>query len=48
VEGVSKFGLDMNVLNAKQIRFVQGWFNERGVKSFLGIVHLVLRLLTKY
>jgi len=42
------FGLDMKVLNANQIRFVQGWFSERGVKSSLGIVHLDLRLLTKY
>jgi hypothetical protein len=38
----------MKVLNAKQIRFAQGWFNERGVKSSLGIVHIDLRLLTKY
>jgi hypothetical protein len=48
VEGVKKFELDMKILNAKQIRFAQGWFNERGVKSSLGIVHLDLRLLTKY
>jgi hypothetical protein len=46
--GWKKFGLDMKVLNANQIRFVQGWFSERGVKSSLGIVHLDLRLLTKY